>query len=1202
MIKNYIGKMRFNRCLLPLLFVSVLHSHPVKASFLTNNMQQTSGEKLETALAKLKKKYNKTFVFDAIEININKQVNIKDNGRLEDALEQLKAQGVGYKVVGDRVILNKIEEKATQAKQQIITGKVLSENNGTMDGTPGVSVREKGTQNFTVTNQTGEFRISVKEGAVLVFSMIGFKVEEIPVGQRTQLTVNLQVEVGNLSEVIVNGYQNIDRKLYTGAATIIKGSDVKQEGITDISRMLEGKVPGLSIQNVSGTYGSAPKIRVRGVTSISGENKPLWVVDGVILEDIVNVTNDQLASGNALTLLGSSVAGINSEDIESINILQDASATALYGARAMNGVIVMKTKKGKIGKSTISVNSNFSTYLKPNYNSFDMLNSREQMAIYQNMYDKYYLEYASSVNRRVGGVFTKMAKLITTPDANGNFAVENTPEGRAAFLQRYAQANTDWFDVLFRNSLLQQHSIVLQSGSETATNYLSLGFTQDSGWTVGDNYKLYSANNRSTFTLSNKVSVDVTVNGSLRRQRSPGTVNRKTNLVLGAYSRDFDINPYNYALSTSRTITPYDENGNLEFFTKDYAPFNILHELQNNYIDINLLDVSARGELTYKVSNAFEYKVLGAARYVKTIREHQIKDNANAAEAYRADYNGTIRSDNPLLYNDPENPDEVEKTTVLPQGGLYNRTDDYLVNYNARHQLNFNKTLQNKHIINAMVGQEIKFTDRKNSFSNGYGYQYDKGGIPFIDYRIIKKNLESNDYYYGMSIDLDRYVAFYSSLSYSYKGKYIVNGSGRYDGSNRMGKSSTARWLPTWTASAKWNIDEEDFMKGIKSIDFLSLRASYGLTASIGSARNSVLRLGYNNTPRRYADVESTINIAGLENSELTWEKQHEANIGLDVGLFKEKLTLTVDVYNRNSFDLISSVQTSGIGGESTKQANYADLKSHGIAAAIGTQILQRTNLKWSTNLSFAYNTNKIVNMQYRPRIIDLVRPEGGPKNGYPVNGLYSIVFTGLDHDTGLPIYVGIDGQPTLNVNPQSLTTAYLKYEGNVDPTITGGLSNSVSYKNFSLAFLISYQAGNKIRLNGTYSTAYNDFSAMPREILNSWQMPGDERYTNVPVLIDDRLRSDIVGAVYQGYNYADIRTVRGDFIRLKNISLQYSLSQKTTKALGIRSLALGLNSTNLWLIYADKRLNGQDPEFFNSGGVASPLAKQFTFSFKVGI
>ncbi|WP_199118372.1 SusC/RagA family TonB-linked outer membrane protein [Pedobacter sp. ASV28] len=1201
MSKNYIRKMQFTRWLLPLFFPFIL-LHQVQAHQGIVTAQQSKGEKLELVLNKLKKKYNKTFVFDAFAVNINKIVEINDTGRLEDILNQLAAEGIGYKIVGDRVILNKIEEKKSVFKQHVVTGRVLSDNGGMVDGTPGVSVREKGTQNYTVTSEKGDFKITVKDNAILVFAMMGFKTTEVLVGEKNNITVTLEAEISNLSEVVVNGYQNIERKLYTGAATNIKGSEVKQEGITDISRMLEGKVPGLSIQNVSGTYGSAPKIRVRGVTSISGENKPLWVIDGIILEDIVNVTNDQLASGNALTLLGSSVAGINTEDIESITILQDASATALYGARAMNGVIVVKTKKGKVGKPSISINSNFSTYLKPNYDSFDMLNSREQMTIYQNMYDKYYLDYGSSVNRRIGGVFTKMAKLISTPDANGNFALENTPEGRAAFLQRYAQANTDWFDVLFRNSLLQQHNIVLQSGTENATNYLSLGFTKDSGWTIGDNYKLYNANNRSTFNLSNKISVDVTVNGSLRRQRSPGTVNRITNLVLGAYSRSFDINPFSYALSTSRTITPYDENGNLEFFTKDYAPFNILHELENNFIDINLLDVSTRGELTYKISKAFEYKVLGAARYVKTVREHQIRDNANAAEAYRADYNGTIRGANPLLYRDPDNPEEVEKSTVLPQGGLYNRTDDYLVNYNARHQVNFNKTFSNRHIVNVILGQEIKYTDRKNSYSNGYGYQYDKGGIPFIDYRLIKKNLESNDYYYGMSIDLDRYVAFYSSLTYSYKGKYIFNGSGRYDGSNRMGASKTARWLPTWTASAAWNVDEEDFMKRISSIDFLKLRASYGLTASIGNARNSVVRLGYTNVPRRYADVESSIFIAGLENSELTWEKQHEANVGFDMGLFKNKLTLTLDFYNRNSFDLISSVQTSGIGGESSKQANYADLKSHGVAAAIGTEVLKHNNLNWSLNVSFAYNTNKIVNMQYRPRIIDLVRPEGGPQNGYPVNGLYSIVFNGLNHETGLPYFVGTDGNTTLNVNPQSLTTAYLKYEGNAEPTITGGLSNSFTYKNFSLAFLISYQAGNKIRLNSAYSQGYNDFSAMPREFLNSWQMPGDERYTNVPVIVDDRLANTISGYPYSSYNYADIRTVRGDFVRLKNISLQYRLSEKVAKNLGVKSLSLGLNSTNLWLIYADKRLNGQDPEFYNSGGVASPLAKQFTFSFKVSI
>ncbi|TZF82659.1 SusC/RagA family TonB-linked outer membrane protein [Pedobacter sp. BS3] len=1158
-------------------------------------------EKLVNVLDMLKKKYHKTFVYEASTIDLSTTVRFNETATsLEEILKQFSAIGIGYEILDNIIVLKKIASKSTAPVQKTIKGRVVTSTNGEQEILAGVIVTEKGTKNTTVTNAAGEFRISVGSNAVLVFTMIGFKPKEVPATDN--LLVVLETDVISLNEIVVSdGYQSIDKKLYTGAAATIKGSTVKQEGITDISRMLEGRVAGLNIQNVSGTFGSAPKIRIRGVTSISGDNKPLWVIDGVILEDVVNVTNDQLASGNALTLLGSSVAGINVEDIESFDILQDASATALYGARAMNGVVVINTKKGRQGKPSVSYTGSYSTYLKPSYNSLNIMNSRDQMAVYQSMQDKYYLKYGPAKNQATGGIFTKMANLISTPDANGNFAVENTPEGRASFLQRYAEANTDWFDILFKNSLLQKHSFNVQSGNEKSTNYLSVSLTNDDGWTVGNNLKLYTARNRSTYQFSKKVSLDMMLNGSIRKQRSPGTVNRITNLVLGAYSRDFDINPYSYALSTSRALTAYDENGNLEFFTKNYAPFNILYELDNNYMNLTQQDVSAQAEISYKIIKGLEYRILGSVRHVKTTNEHIIKESANAAEAYRADYNGAIRSANKYLYRDPDDPEAVERTTVLPQGGFYDRTDDYMINYYGRQLLTYRKTFANKHIIDVLAGQEIKYTDRQNSFSNGYGYQYDKGGIPFIDYRLVKKNLESNDYYYGMSMDYDRYVALFSKATYSYNGKYIINGSARYDGSNRMGASRTARWLPTWTVGAAWNADEEPFIKGIPSISYLKIRATYGLTASVGNARNSTVRLGYSNTPRPYADVESSIYIAGLENSDLTWEKQHEMNLGFDIGLFKNKVNFTLDLYDRSSFDLISAVQTSGIGGESVKTANYADLKSHGIAATLTNSFIRNKDVNWSATLTFAYNENRIKNMQDKPRIIDLVRPEGGAQNGYPVSGLYSIVFAGLDHDTGLPLGIGTDGNPTLNINPQSLTTTYLKYEGPTDPTITGGFSSSIRYKELSLAFLISYQAGNRIRLANAFSGTYNDFSAMPNEFLNRWQMPGDEAYTNIPAIVDDRTYSTVNGYPYSSYNYTDIRTVDGGFVRLKNVSVEYAPA-KLGSRIGLKNFAVALNATNLWLIYADKRLHGQDPEFYNSGGVASPLAQQFTLSLKVGI
>src|SRR5204863_1147144 len=244
------------------------------------------------------------------------------------------------------------------------------------------------------------------------------------------------------------GFQQIQRKKFTGAAVTLKADDVKLNGVADVSRMLEGRAAGVSVQNVSSTFGSAPKIRVRGATSINGDNKPLWVVDGVVLEDIINISNDQLSSGDPTTLLGSSVAGINANDIETFDILKDAAATALYGARAMNGVVVITTKKGRAGKPVVSFTANFTSQLKPTYADFNIMNSAQQMSVLGELERKGYLNY-NVLDQPNYGVYGQMyTALSATP--YGNFPLQNTPEAKKQFLLRYANANTDWFDILFR--------------------------------------------------------------------------------------------------------------------------------------------------------------------------------------------------------------------------------------------------------------------------------------------------------------------------------------------------------------------------------------------------------------------------------------------------------------------------------------------------------------------------------------------------------------------------------------------------------------------------------------------------------------------------------------------------------------------------------------------------------------------------------
>jgi TonB-linked SusC/RagA family outer membrane protein len=1079
-----------------------------------------------------------------------------------------------------------------------VAGRVTSEENG--QPLSNVSITILQTKKGVQSDANGNFVIYVKQGEDIQFSYVGRTPKVIT--YRNQASLNVTLVEGSdrtLSEVVVTGYQNIDKRKFSGAAVGLKAEDVKIDGMTDVSRMLEGRAAGVSVQNVSSTFGTAPKVRVRGATSINGDNKPLWVVDGVVLEDVVNISNDQLSSGDAVTLLGSSVAGLNVNDIESFDILKDAAAAALYGARAMNGVIVITTKKGRVGRPVVSYVGNFSTQLKPTYSNYNIMNSADQMAVYQELYDKGSLNSTISDGPNTG-VYGKMYDEINTFDeTSGQYGVVNTPAGRAAFLQRYVGVNTDWFNVLFKNSFIQEHNL----STDRSQTYFSTSFYYDNGWTIADNVKRYTLNFKNTYNLNNKLTAGFSTVGSLRQQRAPGTLQRAANAVAGSYDRDFDINPFSYAINTSRTITPYDSTGQLEYFKMNYAPFNIVNELKNNYIDLTVLDIRLQGELSYKFARNFRYEFVGALRFVKSTQEQQVKENSNMANAYRAAGTSIIRQNNKFLYRDPDNPD-AQPMVVLPYGGFYNRSDDQLANYEIRNSLNYAKTFHDVHSLNVLVGQQIKYANRQNASDVGYGYQYDQGGVPFIDYHIIKQALEGSFPYYGMTKTYDRFAAFYATAGYSYDRKYNLTGTVRYDGSNQLGESKTARWLPTWSVSGSWNIDQEAFMKDVKFVDFLTMRASYGLTASMGPATNSSIVLKNMQTRRPYlTEVESVILLDHLENQDLTWEKLYTGNIGVDATLFNRRLNVTVDLYRRRSFDLISLVKTSGIGGEAYKAANYADMKSHGVEFMVGGEIIRQSDWGWKTNLTFGFNKNEITNAKNDPIIFDLVKAEGGNKQGYPVSGLFSLDYRGLQPRTGVPQFVNERGEISPAVYLQDDSTQYLVYEGPVDPAITGGFSNTIRYKAFSLNIFLTYQAGNKIRLYPAFKTAYSDLDAMPKEFYDRWAMPGDQTQTNVPSIADVYQQYLLGGAYpYNNYNYSTQRVADGSFIRLKTVSLTYQLPPAIMQKAKLNNLSITAQAINPWLIYSDSKLKGQDPEFFNAGGVAQPVQKQFTLSLKVGI
>ena len=1031
-------------------------------------------------------------------------------------------------------LLFSLSSMAQTAADVVLHGTVVDEL-----GEPliGATLKLKKSGQGTVTNIDGVYQLSADRSDVVTISYIGYQPQTFAVSRLAQMkTIKMQPDKSqDLEEVVVTGMQRMDKRLFTGATVQVSASDAKIDGMPDISRSLEGRAAGVSVQNVSGTFGTAPKIRIRGATSIYGSSKPLWVVDGVIIDDVTDISADDLSSGDAETLISSAIAGLNPDDIESFQILKDGSATSIYGARAMAGVIVITTKKGKAGKSHVSYTGEYTMRLKPSYHDFNIMNSQEQMSVYQELADKGWLNFSDTYRAAKSGVYGKMYQLTNNYDATtGMYALLNTPEARNAYLREAEYRNTDWFDELFSNSVMHSHSASISGGTENVSFYGSVSAMFDPGWYRQSKVERYTANMNTSIQMSKHLTLNLISMGSYRKQRAPGTLSQSTDVVNGEVKRDFDINPYSYAINSSRTLDPN------EFYTRNYSPFNIKHELDNNYIDIDKVDLKFQGELKWKPLRGLEFSALGAIQYSSATQEHQITEESNQAEAYRAMPDAVVREKNPWLYLNPDLPNSV-KYSILPVGGLYLKTDNKMRSLDFRATGNWNHVFADAHIVNVFAGTEIGSVDRQRNYMNGWGMQYDKGELPFYTVDFFKKSIEDGSNYYTLNHYYNRSAAFFGNATYSYNARYTINGTLRYEGTNRLGPSRQARWLPTWNVSGAWNVHEEKFFKSIeKVLSHLSLKASYSLTADPGpsSVSNATVVLRNFKPYRPFTNIQES----GME-------IETPAN---------ESLTL---------------VYTSGMGGAISKMANVASMSSHGEELSITTKNIDRKDFKWETNFIFSHVTTEITDLKSSANIVSLVSGRGFALEGYPARSLFSFRFDGLN-DQGLPKLLNQDGKVVSNgesINFQSQVLDNLVYEGPSDPTFTGSFGNVFRYKGFRL---------------------------------NRWTMSGDEAHTDIPVILTKRQSQEdsYMQALYNAYNYSTARMAKGDFIRMKEISLSYDFPKKWIQHIRISDLSLKLQATNLFLIYSDKKLNGQDPEFFLAGGVAAPVPKQFTLTLRLGI
>ncbi|MEC5143435.1 SusC/RagA family TonB-linked outer membrane protein [Chitinophaga sp. 180180018-2] len=1106
----------------------------------------------------------------------------------------LKDQGLQYTIGKGSVFVypDSIAAKKQPAEpapavkaQEPVTGKVTDSTGAPLAG---VTVFIKGKySSSTVTGKTGAFSINAAEGDVLVIYSPGFATREILVKKGQPIHVMLKVAEKALNEVIVTGFQQLNKETFTGSVGKVDKALLRTAGVGDVSKMLQGAVAGVAVENVSGTFGTTPRIRIRGSASISANQEPLYVVDGVPITSPANIQPNQLYSGDPASLLGSAISGLNPADIEDIAILKDGSATSLYGTRAANGVVSITTKKGKKGLVNVNVGSALTLGIKPNVATFNLMNSKEQMDLSAELYRFGYLSvlnYPSST-----GAFTDIYNQYTQRQISMDKANE--------LLNKARGVNTNWFDVLFRNNLVQEHSISIDGGNDRATYYLSGSFMHDDGQAKSYNMNRYTGNFRTTVKVTSKLDIDFITNFTYRDQLAPGTFN--STVTDGQLTRTFELNPFSYAANTSRAMVPYDENGNYKYYLRDFAPFNILQELNENFNTLKSQEIRTALKLNYKITPDLRYEALMSARKTAADYSHVMTERSNVAAAYRVDNPLSIANINTLLYKDPADPYAIPQT-ILPSGGILDQRTARGTFLSMRHALNWNHTFNIMHTVNVFGGVEIGSDKVNSNYVRGYGYQYYAGRIISPSVLALKRAIEKDEQYYTENFIRENKTAFFLNTNYVYDNKYIIDLAARVDGSNLFGSGTRTHFLPNYSIGLAWNVDREKFMESLdpsRKIDYLKLRGSYALRGNAWQS-SPALDARYNNAYRGDLTYnELAIQLRSPELYNLNWERDYTTSVGVDVGLFN-KLTLTAEYYSRSNKDLVAEKNVAYEDGFSKKTINWASMTNKGIDVTVGIKNIVRTrDFHWDFNVLMGQVTNRVTDGVFSPLLTVKTSPDGYGAVGKPLRGLYAYRFAGLDQ-AGQPLfYTGTKGAVTDNIKLTSQDDSLITYVGSREPTITGSFTNSFAYKAFELRIFFTYSMGNKVFRNPIVSRTYDDNLATQRDVAARWRIPGDEKITDVPGLV-----SNIQQAYYNSafirkdfaYNRGTQMVVDASVLRLSEVRLTYNWIPRKKNVLKGAQFALSGNNLYFW---ADKDLRGVDPQSIVTG---INLPNPTSYSFRI--
>ena len=959
---------------------------------------------------------------------------------------------------------------ASAFAQNITVKGVVSDEAG--EPVPAAGVLVDGTTKGTVTGANGEYTISVPSNASLRFSSIGYKDQLIPVNGRAVINVTLSEDATKLEDAVVVAYGTVSKESLTGSVTTLKSDEIASAPVTSVDKMLAGKLAGVSVSQGSGQPGSTSTIRVRGTSSITAGNEPLWVVDGIpmMASDFRQLAAVGVGGGSSSTFL-------NPNDIESITVLKDAAAASIYGSRAANGVILVTTKSGKSGRARFTARAKYGVQQLANDNNLRPLNGLEA------------LEYKRTAVINAG----------KDPD---------DPTGSMYFPYTLLENGTsNWYKELTRIGSLQEYEVNATGGSDKSSYYSSLAYHKNEGVYNFLDFQRFTARVNADTQLTKSLKTGARVNLSYSDSHSP---------QMGS---SYYINPQFAMWHPLPWHKVRNDDGSLNYNISEMSGNNPLGVGNDDYNDKEYR-LQGSAYLEYKILPTLTFKTTNGVEFL-FLESHQ--------------------------YWSPEGSKAGREATAF---NIW--TTD--IRYTTSNTLTYDQTFGDHH-VRAMAGQEAMTDTYK------YLYGYSPGVDPQIPYPTTAPAANDQVDY---SLVEETLMSYFGYLEYSYARKYSVQATLRTDGSSLFG--SNKKWGTFYSFGGSWNIANEKFMKPVSGyVSQAKLRASYGVNGNnnISAYRAygtyaSVANLGVANgyAPSRPA------------NPELSWEKNKTWNLGLDFGFFDDRLTGSVDVYNRLTTDMLLATQVPYTTGFGSNTKNVGSIRNRGVEFLLDGIILRKGDFLWTAGFNIAFNRSKVLDLagnEFLTPSDSRIDDATGVRitEGRSLYTFYLRDWYGVNPSNGDGLWWAEDGTLT-----NDRTKARYIYYGSPEPKATGGFNTSISWKNFTLSAYAQFVAGNKVLSSNSYvDDGYSLTANTSNAALNYWKQPGDTGVTPKPVAQNP-------GVYHSLYSTRFLQD--GSYLRIKDITLSYNVPSKVLDAVRIKGARVYVSALNPYTFH---NVTALDPE-----------------------